>query len=40
MKKEDGNRVNGKEEKRKVEEKISGCSEGRYEGSWCEGDGH
>ena len=27
-------------EKREAEEKISGCSEGGYEGSWCEGDGH
>ena len=27
-------------EKRETEEKISRCSERRYGGSWCEGDGH
>ena len=36
----DGNRVTGKEEKREAEEKISGCSEGGYGRSWCEGEGH
>ena len=35
----DGNGVTGKEEKRETEEKISRCSERRYGGSWCEGDG-
>ena len=39
-KKGDGNRATRKEEKREGEEKISGCSEGGYEGSWCEGEGH
>ena len=38
-KKDDGNGVTGKEEKRETEEKIFRCSEGRYEKSWCEGDG-
>ena len=28
--------VTGKEENREAEKKISGCSEGRYEKSWCE----
>ena len=35
----DGNGVAGKEEKREAEEKISECSEGRYAGLWCEGEG-
>ena len=35
-----GNGVTGKEAKKETEEKISGCSEGRYGGSWCEGEGH
>ena len=39
-KKGDGNGVTGKEENREAEEKISGCSEGGYGGSWCEGEGH
>ena len=39
-KKGDGNGVTGKEKKREAEEKISGCSEGGYEGSCCEGEGH
>ena len=39
-KKVDKNKANGKEEKRETEEKISGCSEGGYGGSWCEGEGH
>ena len=30
----------GKEEKREVEEIVSGCSEGGYGGSWCKGEGH
>ena len=37
-KKNDGNGVTGKE-KRETKEKIFRCSKGRYEGSWCEGDG-
>ena len=32
----DGNGATGKEEKRETKEKISGCSEGGYEGTWCE----
>ena len=36
----DGNGVTGKEEKREAEEKISGCSEGGYEGTWCEEKGN
>ena len=39
-KKSHGNRVTRKEKKRELEEKISGCSEGGYGGSWCEGEGH
>ena len=39
-KKGDGNEVTGKEEERKAKEKISRCSEKRYGGSWCEGEGH
>ena len=35
----DGNGVTGKEEKRKTKEKISRCSERRYGGRWCAGDG-
>ena len=38
-KKDDGNRVNGKEEKRETKEKIFRCSERRYGGNWCKGDG-
>ena len=36
-KKDDGNGVIGKEEKKKTEEKIftCRCSERRYGGSWC-----
>ena len=30
----------GKKEKRKAEEKISGCSKGGYERNWCKRDGH
>ena len=32
-------KLTGKDEKRETKEKISRCSERRYEGSWCEGDG-
>ena len=39
-KKDDGNGVNRKEEKRETKEKIFRCGKRRYEGSWCEGDGH
>ena len=39
-KKGDGNEVTGKEEKRAVEKKISGCNEGGYGGNWCEREGH
>ena len=39
-KKGDGNGITRKEEKKEAEEKISGCSEGGYGGSWCEGEGH
>ena len=39
-KKSDGNGGTGKEEKREAEEKIFRCSEGRYEKSWCKGEGH
>ena len=39
-KKDDGNGVTRKEEKRETKEKIFRCSKRRYEGSWCEGDGH
>ena len=38
-KKDDRNEVTGKEEKRETKEKIFRCSKGRYEESWCEGDG-
>ena len=38
-KKGDGNGVTEKEGRGKAEEKIS-SSEGRYEGSWCEGERH
>ena len=38
-KKDDGNGVTGKEEKRETKEKIFRCSERRYGGSWCEGHG-
>ena len=37
--KDDGNKVTGKEEKRKTKEKIFKCCERRYGGSWCKGDG-
>ena len=39
-KKDDGNGVTRKEEKRETKEKIFGCGKRRYEESWCEGDGH
>ena len=39
-KKDDANGVTRKEEKRETKEKIFRCSKRRYEGSWCEGDGH
>ena len=39
-KKDDGNGVTGKEEMKEAEEKISGCSEGGYGESGCEGEGH
>ena len=39
-KKNDGNGVTGKEEKREAEEKIARCSEGRYGGSRCDREGH
>ena len=38
-KKDDGNGVTGKEEKRETKEKIFRCSKRRYGGSWCKGDG-
>ena len=38
-KKDDGNGVAGKEEKKETKEKIFRCSEKIYEGSCCEGDG-
>ena len=38
-KKDDGNGVTGKEEKRETKEKIFRCSERRYGRSWCEGVG-
>ena len=38
-KKNDGNGVTGKKEKRETKEKIFRCSERSYGGSWCEGDG-
>ena len=37
-KKDDGNGVTGKEEKRETKEKIFRCGKRRYGGSWCEGD--
>ena len=39
-KKDDGNGVTRKEEKRETKEKIFRCGKRRYGGSWCEGDGH
>ena len=39
-KKDDGNGATRKEEMREAKEKISGCSERRYGGNWCKGDGH
>ena len=39
-KKDDGNGVTRKEEKRETKEKIFRCGKRRYEGSWCEGGGH
>ena len=38
-KKDDGNGVTGKEEKRETKEKIFRYSERRYGGSCCKGDG-
>ena len=38
-KKDGGNGVTGKEEKRETKEKVSRCSEKRYAGSWCKEDG-
>ena len=37
-KKDDKNKVTGKDEKREAEEKIFRCSEEGYGGSWCKGD--
>ena len=34
-KKGEGNGITGKEEKSEAEKKISGCSKGGYEESWC-----
>ena len=39
-KKDERNEVTGKGEKREAEEKISGCSNRGYGGSWCEGEEH
>ena len=39
-KKDDGNGVTRKEEKRETKEKIFRCGKRRYEGSWCKGDRH
>ena len=39
-KKDDENGVTRKEEKRATKEKIFRCGKRRYEGSWCEEDGH
>ena len=39
-KKDDGNGVTEKEEKRETKEKIFRCSERRYGGRWCKGDRH
>ena len=36
-KKDDGNGVTGKEEKREAKEKLFRCNERRYGKSWCEG---
>ena len=36
---QNGNGVTGKEEKKETKETIFRCSEKRYGGSWCEGDG-
>ena len=38
-KKDDGNGITKKEEKREAKEKIFRCSERSYGGSWCKGDG-
>ena len=38
-KKDDGNGVTRKEEKREIKEKIFRYNERRYGGSWCNGDG-
>ena len=38
-KKDDGNGVTRKEEKRETKEKIYRCGERRYGESWCKGDG-
>ena len=37
-KKDDGNGVTRKEEKRETKEKIFGCGEGGYRESWCKED--
>ena len=37
-KKDDGNGVTRKEEKREIKEKTFRCCEKRYGGSWCKGD--
>ena len=37
-KKDDENKIAGKEEKRETKEKIFGCDVEGYGGSWCEGD--
>ena len=39
-KKDYGNGVTGKKKKRETKEKISRCSERRYGGFWCKGEGH
>ena len=39
-KKGDGNGVTAKEKKRKAEEKISRCTEGRYGECWFDREGH
>ena len=39
-KKDDGNGVTRKEEKRETKKKIFRCGKRRYGGSWCKGDGH
>ena len=38
-KKDDGNGVTGKEQKRETKEKILRYSEKRYGGNWCKGNG-